>query len=60
MWQTADSQPALRRAVLAVLAVLAATHAPLPVVIPLFDWCFQPQLDQLQNMPVGVSAGHRF
>jgi site-specific DNA recombinase len=61
--QTADqgyllrSGSALRRA---ALAILAAAHAPRPVAAPLLDRRFQPQLDQMQHVPVDDAPGHRF
>ena len=36
----------------AALAPFAARHAPLPVLIPLFDRRLQPPLDDFQNLPV--------
>ena len=49
--------PALRRA---AHVALAAAHAPSSVAVPFLDRRFQPQLDQLQHVPVDDASGHRF
>ena len=52
-----SSDPALRRA---ALIAFATTHASFPVPVPFLDWCFQPQLDQPQHLPIRNATSHRF
>ena len=40
------------------LLLLAARHAPLPFLVPLFDRCLQPHLDQMQHVPIDDAPRH--
>jgi len=53
--RTGSRNPTLRSA---AGAVLPARHAPLPLLVPLFDRGFEPHLNQMQHRPIDNPPSH--